>query len=142
MMPSLNELESELEKGSLNLSDLLFLRRHIQAPFRLHPLGFIACTLLTQGKYKLRLHCWPMSNSLQQSAHCLIHDHLFDFKSWILEGEVENIEYVAAAEGKDLAIYQTHYDHIQSVLIKTDEIMRISEDKRNIYNAGKSYSVK
>ena len=124
------------------MSDLLSLRRESHAPFKLHPLGFLACTLLTEGTRKLRLHYWPLAGGAQQSPECQIHDHLFEFKSWVLAGKVENIEYVASPEGREFSIYQAEYFGNRSTLIKTGATLRLAELNRRTFGVGSAYAVR
>lgn len=124
------------------MSELLAIRRELGAPFRFHPLGFIACTLLTEGSVRLRLHFWPAQGGAQQSSNCQIHDHLFEFQSWVLSGAVENVEYVQSAYGAEYSVYKTEYRDDQSILIKTGNLLRLVESSRMIYSTGTSYSVR
>ncbi|MDM5102466.1 hypothetical protein [Aeromonas salmonicida] len=141
MIQSLEKIEYLLEQKSVTLADLLKLRSKLNVPFRLHPLGFFACTLLTEGTRKLRLHYWPVAGATQQSPECQIHDHLFEFRSWVLTGAVENIEYIISSEGRELAVYQTEYSGNQSILSKMDFTLKLTEQKRKLYQAGSSYSM-
>ncbi|HGY5238365.1 TPA: hypothetical protein ACNV64_003039 [Aeromonas salmonicida subsp. pectinolytica] len=141
MIQSLEKIEYLLEQKNITLADLLKLRSKLNVPFRLHPLGFFACTLLTEGTRKLRLHYWPVAGATQQSPECQIHDHLFEFRSWVLTGAVENIEYIISSEGRELAVYQTEYSGNQSILSKMDFTLKLTEQKRKLYQAGSSYSM-
>jgi hypothetical protein len=141
MTVSIEELQRQLETGQLTATDLLSMRQELGAPFRLHPLGFIVCTLLTEGASKFRLHFWPVIGGVQQSPECQIHDHLFEFKSWVLAGAVENIEYVASAQGESFALYRTEYIGDRSQLTKTDNTLRLAEVERRTHFAGSSYVV-
>lgn len=135
-------IQSRLDQGRIALSELLAIRREFGAPFRFHPLGFIACTLLTEGSLKLRLHYWPARGGAQQSPECQIHDHLFEFQSWVLSGAVENIEYVEGAYGTEYSVYETEYHDDQSILTKTGRVLPLIESSRTIFSAGTSYSVR
>ncbi|MCH7371620.1 hypothetical protein [Aeromonas sp. MR16] len=141
MIQSLEKIEYLLEQKNITLPDLLKLRSKLNLPFRLHPLGFFACTLLTEGTRKLRLHYWPVAGATQQSPECQIHDHLFEFRSWVLTGAIENIEYIISSEGRELAVYQTEYSGNQSTLSKMDFTLKLTEQKRKLYQAGSSYSM-
>lgn len=141
MIQSLEKIEYLLEQKNITLADILKLRSKLNVPFRLHPLGFFACTLLTEGTRKLRLHYWPVAGATQQSPECQIHDHLFEFRSWVLTGAVENIEYIISSEGRELAVYQTEYSGNQSTLSKMDFTLKLTEQKRKLYQAGSSYSM-
>jgi hypothetical protein len=140
MTPSLEQLEKSLERGNVSLPELLAIRNQLRVPFKLHPLGFISCTLLAEGTRKLRLHYWPSVNCVQ-SSDCLIHDHVFDFKSWVLAGAVENVEYVDSPQGTEFAIYQTQYAGDQSILIKTGATKKLAEHQRFKYGPGSTYTV-
>lgn len=141
MNPSLANVADAVESGRLGLGDLLALRSALQAPFRLHPLGFVVCTLLTEGSRKLRLHYWPAAGRDRLSPECQIHDHLFEFRSWVLAGTVENIEYVVDPTGNEFAVYETSYSGNQSILTKTEAIVRLGEQRRIAYSAKSCYSV-
>jgi hypothetical protein len=143
MPVSIREVTQALEEGSISLQALLLLRRQLKAPFRLHPLGFIACTLLSDGPQKVRLHYWPVAGGSQQSPDCQIHNHLFNFRSWVLAGEVQNIEYSVSNSdaGREMAEYRTEYLHDQSILSKTGRTLRLTETRRTAYPAGSTYSL-
>lgn len=138
---SIAQLQRKLEAGDLKLADLLSLRHAQGAPFKLHPLGFLACTLLTEGTRKLRLHFWPLAGAVQQSSQCQIHDHLFEFRSWVFSGAVENIEYIASPTGSEFSVYQTEYIGDCSKLTKTNSILQLSVRSRRTYDIGSSYAV-
>lgn len=127
----------------MTLQALLSLRRQLGAPFRLHPLGFIACTLLSEGPSKIRLHYWPVEGGSQQSRNCQIHDHLFNFKSWVFAGKVQNIEYSVCncQSGCEMVEYRTEYVNDLSILSKTGRTLRLKESRRTTYQAGSTYSL-
>jgi hypothetical protein len=142
MTPSIELVQKQLEHGDLGLPELLSLRRTLGAPFKLHPLGFVVSTLITEGARKLRLHFWPLAGAAQQSPAHQIHDHLFQLRSWVLAGAVENVEYAACPTGgKEFAVYTTTYSGDCSILKKTDATLRLTERRRCTYNAGKSYVI-
>jgi hypothetical protein len=143
MTPLIPEITQALEEGSISLQSLLLLRRQLKAPFRLHPLGFIACTLLSDGPRKIRLHYWPVAGASQQSSDCQIHDHLFEFKSWVFAGEVQNIEYSVShsQSGSEMAEYRTEYVDDLSILSKTGRTLRLQETCRTTYGTGSKYSL-
>lgn len=141
MAPSIEKLEGELVQGRVRLSELFSLRRELHRPFTRHPLGFFACTLLAEGPRKLRLHFWPVEGGSPQSSECQIHDHLFQFQSWVMAGSVENIEYAVSAEGQDFAAYRTEYTGDRSTLIKSDRTLKLAELRRRTFAIGSSYAV-
>ena len=141
MPHSIAQIESLLERGAVRLPELLSLRRELQAPFKLHPLGFMVCTLLIEDTRRLRLHYWPAAGGAQQSPECQIHDHLFEFRSWVLEGTVENIVYVPSPEGAEHAVYEAQYAGDRSILTKTAATLLLAVQYRSAYPAGSCYAV-
>ena len=141
MSSHIDQIQQKLMDGSLSLPDLLSLRRELRAPFRLHPLGFFACTLFAEGTRKVRLHFWPLEGGAPQSPDCQIHDHIFEFRSWVFGGSVENIEYLHSTEGIEYAVYRTDYSDSISTLTKTDASLRLVVLRRCTYSAGSSYEV-
>ena len=142
MLKTISHIESLLEQGKVGLPEILALRRELQAPFKLHPLGFIACTLLTEGSRKLRLHYWPLTGTVQQSPDCQIHDHLFEFTSWVIAGEIVNVEYKLSQSGQEFAEYRVEYSGDQSILTKTPNVIKLTEHNRSLYKEGSTYSVR
>ncbi len=141
MPTSIAEVERALEARSINEAMLLQLRRQLRVPFRRHPLGFVVCTLLEEGDRRLRIHYWPIAGNVQQSPECQIHDHIFEFESWVLAGTIENIEYAAAEHGSEFAVYRTDYERDHSLLSKTNDTLRLSVVNRSVYSTGASYTV-
>jgi hypothetical protein len=141
MSESIERLEDSLTRGALGVAELFSMRRPFQAPFRQHPLGFIACTLLTEGHRRLRLHFWPALPPAGLSPAFQIHDHLFNFRSWVLSGAVENIEYGPSDKGTEFAIYRTEYVDGKSILNKTTDTVKLIERSRTVFYEGASYAV-
>ena len=141
MSISIDQIRVGLDCGRICMADLLVMRQAHLAQFRFHPLGFIACTLLTEGPLKLRLHYWPVHGGVQQSPDCQIHDHIFEFQSWVLSGAVENIEYKPSATGNGYSVYETEYRDGQSILTKTGQLIRLVERDRAVFKEGESYSL-
>ena len=114
---SISEFVELLEKQEISLIDILNLREGLKKPFKRHPLGFYACTLFEENSRKIRLHYWDLStNNELQSSELMIHDHIFDFKSWILSGSIENIEYEIDKKGIIYYLYSTFYEEDCSIL--------------------------
>lgn len=142
MKPSLDQIERQLECGCFSLAEFLSLRRTLGAPFRQHPLGFLACRLLAEGPRNLRLHFWPLTGAEQQHPQCQIHDHLFEFRSWVLAGTLENVEYGVSPQGCEFAVYRTEYAGHCSSLVKTGETQHLAELGRYTLVPGMSYRVR
>lgn len=141
MSMSIDQIREGLDCGRIVMADFLAMRQALRAPFRFHPLGFVACTLLTEGSIKLRLHYWPVHGGVQQSSDCQIHDHLFNFQSWVLSGAIENIEYERSEVGKEYSVYETEYRDDQSILTKTGQLIHLVEQGRAVFKEGESYSI-
>lgn len=142
MLLNVDQITQKLKEGNISLQELLSMRREARAPFRLHPLGFYACTLIDQGDRKIRLHFWPIDGGAPQSPDCQIHDHLFAFRSWVIYGSVENIEYTTSPEGQKFSVYRTEYSGHTSTLTKTNDVRILSVQKCESFSAGSSYEVK
>lgn len=141
MSQSIASFENLLDGRGISICDLLSLRGELRAPFKLHPLGFWVCTLLIEESRRLRLHYWPVTEGRRQSSECQIHDHLFAFKSWVLAGAVENVEYAVSPDGKLFSVYRTEYVGDCSLLMRTDATVRLRERHRFVHEAGSSYTV-
>lgn len=142
MLLNFEHVTQKLKEGNISLQELLSMRREARAPFRSHPLGFYACTLIDEGDRKIRLHFWPIDGGAPQSPDCQIHDHLFSFRSWVIYGSVENIEYTTSPEGQEFSVYRTEYSGYTSTLTKTNDVRNLSVQKRESFSAGSSYDVK
>jgi len=138
---TISDLVISLEARAISIRDIFSIRRELQLPFRLHPLGFVVCTLMAEGNRKLRLHYWPVTGGRQQSPDCQIHDHIFEFRSWVLAGEVENIEYEFDSAGLEFASYEAEYSGDVSILRKTSRRVRLDVKKQASHRAGSRYDV-
>lgn len=137
---SISEFVELLDKGELSLNDVLNIRTQMNIPFKIHPLGFYSCTLLDEKNQKIRLHYWDLSiNQKKQSSRLVIHDHIFNFKSWIMFGILENIEYSLTEKGDIYNLYATRYKGDISILEGVQEVVNIVEKKSSIYKKGESY---
>jgi hypothetical protein len=138
---SLESLEVALDSARATPKLLFQFRESKGLPFRWHPLGFISCTLLVQGSKKARLHYWPSKVARPQDADCQIHDHIFDFSSWVLAGAVKNVEYEINEDGKPYSFYTTEYRGETSILTKTPRTAQLTISSSSAYSAGSKYLV-
>lgn len=137
---TIGEFVELLDNGKLALDDVLKIRDLMNAPFKVHPLGFYSCILLHENNQKIRLHYWDsITNAEQQSSELMIHDHIFDFKSWIMLGALENIEYEESDEGERYYLYSTKYENDSSILKITDDSLKITYKNSIVYTQGMSY---
>ncbi len=109
--------------------------------FNWHPLGFIMCKISNEIKKTIRLHIWPENKRCIQKPTWLIHDHIFDLKSWVLKGAITNIEFITGEFDNSFQVYNTIYDKDKSILIKTNQRLSILESKRYLIKEGESYDV-
>lgn len=137
---TISEFVELLDNGKLSLNDILNIRKFLNIPFKIHPLGFYSCTLLHENNQKIRLHYWDSSIGVeQQSSELVIHDHIFNFKSWILLGVLENIEYDIVENGEVYNLYTTKYKNDLSILEEAMEVIKIIQKNTSIYVNGQSY---
>ena len=141
MFKSLATLQTALDHREISSASLLSFIKNRNEPFRWHPLGFIVCTLMVEGPWKARLHCWPSGEARPQGEACLIHDHVFDFSSWVLNGEIENVEYEVGPSGRTYAIYATEYMGELSILKKTAQTIQLAVRSSTIQLAGSKYEM-
>ncbi len=136
-----DEWISALNKTELSAFDIVQMGRDIGSPFIWHPLGFILCKLSQEGEKKIRLHIWPNNNDRMQNPSWLIHDHIFDLKSWVVAGEILNTEYTVADGKPNYRVYNAKYEKDSSVLYRTDRQIFIDESTRSLVRSGEVYSV-
>ena len=141
MFSSISALEAALNRGDVSLQSLLNYQKENHLPFRWHPLGFIICKLMTEGRFNARFHYWPPHEGRPQDTGCQIHDHTFRFSSWVLAGEVQNIEYKNDKSGITYALYKTEYIDEVSILRKTESTICLSVSSYLNQIAGSKYEI-
>lgn len=139
---TIREFIDLLEHNKLSLTDILNIRTSLKRSFKKHPLGFYSCTLLEENTYKIRLHYWDKSiNEDMQSSELMIHDHIFNFKSWVMLGSIENIQYKEDDGGQIYSVYSGIYQKNCSILKKTSKLLKIKKQSTNIFKKGESYTM-
>ncbi len=136
-----NDWISALNNNELSAFDIIQVGIDKGANFIWHPLGFILCKLSEEGEKKIRLHIWPNNNDRMQKPAWLIHDHLFNLKSWVVAGRIENIEYSVEEGTPNFRVYHARYEEDSSVLYRTDKKIFITEKIKYLVSAGERYSV-
>ena len=108
-----------------------------------HPLGFIHLKLFKKLNVSLRLHIWQRQARKIQIPAWLIHNHIFDLKSYVLCGSINNLNYdVVKAENKpSYRIYEVIYDECESQLHVTDELVNCKLVESKTFKARDSYEV-
>lgn len=142
MYKSIAILELALRENRVKIFDLIKFCRNLGAPFRAHPLGFISCTFLSEGARNARLHIWPLDEKTIQDKNTQIHDHIFDFTSWVIHGGIINTTLTSSAQGELYALYSTSYSDEKSTLHKTNFSIQLSPNHSVLHLAGTEYSVK
>lgn len=142
MYQDISALRRDLATGQVSALALLSQCVALNLDFQWHPLGFIVCTFLRQESIKVRLHLWPAVGAKQQSSDCLIHDHVFEFTSWVLKGTIENVEYTVDQEGDQYSIYEASSPDNTSVLTKTSRKIDLRVERRKKYHAGTNYTIR
>lgn len=132
---------SALSNNELSASDIIRYGIISRSEFIWHPLGFIFCKLSEEGLRKIRLHIWPSNNDRMQNPAWLIHDHLFELKSWVIAGEIENTEYSVTDGEPNYTIYNAKYENNKSVLYKTDKNLCLNISHKAAVIFGDTYRV-
>jgi hypothetical protein len=86
-----------------------------------HPLGFIRLKLASTAQGTVRVHIWPAKDREPQLPLWSIHDHLFDVRSSILCGVLENHRFAVASDGSPAThrLYEVSYRMNESQLHAT-----------------------
>lgn len=128
-----------LNAGCVTLEELVPNLSNLE--FSWHPLGFVVCKLTQEGSAAIRLHLWPLDGGRVQQPQWMIHDHLFDFTSWVLRGTICNREYDADPNGSDRRIYRAGYEGRKSVLTKTPKTIGLRKRREYEVHAGNCYRI-
>lgn len=132
------ELTSTGVQGAISLIDDAI---NGSLEFRKHPLGFVVCNVWQDSGKRLRLHIWEKEHTYPQGKYTQIHDHIFNLKSWVLNGSIENIEYAEDNSNLNHTIFKAIYLSDTSILNRTNEQIGIIETNRSIIRKGENYSI-
>lgn len=139
---SISALQIALDAWSLSPADVIEMCLKRGLEFRAHPLGFISCVIFVEGDRKARLHIWSTSEKLSQGEGVTIHDHVFDFTSWVLAGEIVNRCVLIDGAGTPSSVYEASYTSDSSVLVRKNEILNIMDGEIQKYSTGMRYSMR
>lgn len=138
----ISEFVEQMDSKAFTIKEILKIRDDLGIPFKKHPLGFFVCTLLQEGPYKIRLHYWMSSINLEvQSLDLMIHDHTFNFKSWVVSGSIENTVYEQASDGLEYNLYSTFYDQNTSILRRENRKFLVAETSVKIISRNNTYEM-
>jgi hypothetical protein len=135
------EWVSALEQNQLSVFDIVEYANQSGAKFMWHPLGFVFCKTSEEENKKIRIHIWPNNNDRMQNPSWLIHDHLFDLKSWVISGEIENTEYSIIDGIPNCKFYDATYEGSKSILSETSRSVCIKTRSIELVKSGEIYRV-
>ncbi|NWC30211.1 hypothetical protein HYE76_27665 [Pseudomonas tolaasii] len=139
---SISTLQIALDAWALSPADVIEMCLSRGLEFRAHPLGFISCVFFVEGDRKARLHIWPISEKLNQGEGVTIHDHVFNFTSWVLAGEIINRCVFIDGTGTPCSVYEASYTGDSSVLVRKNETLNITNGEIKKYSTGMRYSMR
>lgn len=142
-MKNIDDFCNNLNKKNITIPFILNEIERLKLKFIWHPLGFIMSTYLQENNKKIRIHIWPKNYSKTQLPNWNIHNHIFDLTSWVLEGEILNIEYdLEYINNSNNCIYEVTYNSKHSILKKTNNKIKMTEKNKTINVKGNTYSLK
>lgn len=126
------------------LALLSFLKSHKEKIiFQSHPLGFKYFKLGEISKNEeLRLHFWIETNE-KQDDDLQIHDHSFDFESFIVYGKIKNVKYISVNDERFQGfMYNVRFQNENSKLVlgSKNQFLKIIEIEK--IRTGEFYSLK
>jgi len=114
----------ELKEGKLISESLTaYLQHHLNhITFRKHPLGFFYHNMVGSSEFEeYRLHFWS-DYSVEQDEFLKIHDHSFDFTSYVLSGKLTNRTYaLSQSDSFEGYVYEVIFrNNVSSLVISAD----------------------
>lgn len=108
-----------------------------------HPLGFYSFSLARiSDDTNLRLHIWTKDSPIQ-SQDLLIHNHIFDFTSLVLVGDITNKRYhIEKSTSKKGFMYDVAYTNSGSTLSKCGQGYDITNTTIEEVKKGEYYGAK
>lgn len=108
---------------------------------RRHPLNFLAARVEDDTGRALRLHLWDERFRFNQIG-LEVHDHRFDYESFVVDGVVEQTIYKAIPDPKgNFEILEVCYSNNGSALQRSGRFLQLAEQRREIYSAGAQYGL-
>lgn len=110
-----------------------------------HALGFVHCKLHENSRGALRLHIWPKAKRGALEQKYKIHDHIFSLKSYVVYGEVTNINYeltsIVGQSAECLQLFRVKYHADGSSLVPTQKFYKVECKEKFITIKGGTYIV-
>lgn len=109
------------------------------AEVRRHPLNFLAARVEDGAGRALRLHLWDERFRFKQ-AGLEVHDHAFDYESFVVDGAVHQTIYEAIPDaGGTHEVLEVSYSKGGSALQRSGRYLQLVEQRRETYSAGALY---
>ncbi|WNO53180.1 hypothetical protein [Stakelama saccharophila] len=122
------DLEAALSKSVLR-----------EAKVRRHPLNFLAARVEDDAGQALRLHLFDERFRFKQTG-LEVHDHTFDYESFVVDGAVEQTIYEAIPDaGGAYEVLEVSYSHGGSALQRSGRYLQLVEQRRETFTAGETY---
>ena len=119
------------------------LQNGVRPTVQIHPLGFLCIRWILASGNTLRIHIWDKSFQCVQTPNWPIHDHIFSFTSYVLEGEVQNKTYMENDQPNRRAwlIYTVDYFANRSELKWFGQKLKLKVKESSIQRKSSNYRV-
>jgi hypothetical protein len=106
---------------------------------RRHPLNFLVARVEDEAGCALRLHLWDERFRFKQDG-LEVHDHTFDYESFVVDGVVEQTIYDAVPDTNGThEVLEVSYSHGGSALRRSARYRRLVEKRQESFAAGTLY---
>lgn len=110
-----------------------------------HPLGFVQIKADQCDEYgSLKIHIWNCGNGIEQAPSWPIHQHKWDLRSFVFQGNIENSVYEvveADFERANRLIYDVQFKDGKSVLGRTENYVHAVLASQYRFSQGEWYDV-
>ncbi|WP_226633921.1 hypothetical protein [Novosphingobium profundi] len=112
-----------------------------EAEVRRHPLNFLAARVEDDAGNALRLHLWDERFRFKQVG-LEVHDHKFDYQSFVVDGSVEQTIYEAIPDSEGAhEVLEVSYSGGGSILQRSGKHIQLFELRREKYSSGVLYEL-
>lgn len=140
-MKNIHDVIEQIESGRCTAKELTICPYNIGKNYVWHPLGFLMSKLFEEPSLALRVHIWPKGGGREQNPAWPIHDHIFNMKSWILQGSIINTVYCASEKSSNFQQYLASYLGNESILTRTEQEISLARKCEETYGAGQFYTM-